>query len=100
LIVYRSEKEQGRVRRELMDFLTKNRGEKWTRWICPEDEVDDYIQLRRTTSDEMFAEQKHWGRTQELILAARLYKRNFVLFQPLEQMKFIHFSAEYETVSI
>uniref|UniRef100_A0A915E4C0 Uncharacterized protein n=1 Tax=Ditylenchus dipsaci TaxID=166011 RepID=A0A915E4C0_9BILA len=73
LIVYRDYKEQARVRKELMDFLYSNCDSKWTRWICPRDEVDDYIKLHRTTPDEDFCERKHWGNSSLLILAARLY---------------------------
>uniref|UniRef100_A0A915CV20 Uncharacterized protein n=1 Tax=Ditylenchus dipsaci TaxID=166011 RepID=A0A915CV20_9BILA len=97
-IVYRNKNQQSRVRRELMKFLSDHRKEKWTRWVCPEDEVDDYIELHQSSPSEISAERKNWGCSSELILAARLYDRNFVLYQPDERWKFLNFSAKYESV--
>uniref|UniRef100_A0A915E9P1 Glutamate-gated chloride channel n=1 Tax=Ditylenchus dipsaci TaxID=166011 RepID=A0A915E9P1_9BILA len=90
--------QQSRVRRELMKFLSDHRKEKWTRWVCPEDEVDDHIELHQSSPSEISAERKNWGCSSELILAARLYDRNFVLYQPDERWKFLNFSAKYESV--
>uniref|UniRef100_A0A915E1L7 Uncharacterized protein n=1 Tax=Ditylenchus dipsaci TaxID=166011 RepID=A0A915E1L7_9BILA len=81
-----------------MKFLSDHRKEKWTRWVCPEDEVDDYIELHQSSPSEISAERKNWGCSSELILAARLYDRNFVLYQPDERWKFLNFSAKYESV--
>uniref|UniRef100_A0A915DEU9 BPL/LPL catalytic domain-containing protein n=1 Tax=Ditylenchus dipsaci TaxID=166011 RepID=A0A915DEU9_9BILA len=60
LIIYQDKNQQSRVRKELMRFLNDYRKEKWTHWICPEDEVDDYIQLHQSTPSEISAERKHW----------------------------------------
>uniref|UniRef100_A0A915D8Q9 Uncharacterized protein n=1 Tax=Ditylenchus dipsaci TaxID=166011 RepID=A0A915D8Q9_9BILA len=54
-IVYQNKNQQSRVRRELMKFLSDHRKEKWTRWVCPEDEVDDYIELHQSSQASIFS---------------------------------------------
>uniref|UniRef100_A0A915CM47 OTU domain-containing protein n=1 Tax=Ditylenchus dipsaci TaxID=166011 RepID=A0A915CM47_9BILA len=80
----------GQVRQEMMDYLHRNKHESWAGIFGTQKEITSYIKLHRQESE--------YGYSKELILAAKLYQFNFVLFKPDEVPKFAYFSADYTAV--
>jgi hypothetical protein len=80
------------VRKELMNYLLQNENERWAAIFGTPEEVRQYVELHQ--------KQNEFGHGKELILAARLYQLNFMLYMPEEMPKYIYFSADYEMVSL
>uniref|UniRef100_A0A915E3R2 ubiquitinyl hydrolase 1 n=1 Tax=Ditylenchus dipsaci TaxID=166011 RepID=A0A915E3R2_9BILA len=74
--VYGDEELHGNVRREMMKFLSATAEEYAAHFAQPSSEPD------------------RWGTSQQLLLAAKLYNKNMVLYQPREETQFVYFSVD------
>lgn len=93
LIVYRTEQLHKIVRQELMSYLESNNGANWTKYFGGVGTNEKYL--------SKYKKDFQWGEVKQLILAARRYDTNFVLFQPgNESNRFVNFPAGFTLVCI
>uniref|UniRef100_A0A915DR54 OTU domain-containing protein n=1 Tax=Ditylenchus dipsaci TaxID=166011 RepID=A0A915DR54_9BILA len=85
LIKYRDQELYGLVRDDLMNYLQAHKDEEWNRCFV---NVEEYVQQHRKD----FV----WGNATHLILAARRYDMNFVMFQPNDDKNhFVNYPADF-----
>ena len=85
------ENKHRQVRDELMNFLENNKNEEWTKWLGGRGNVEEYVKKYRKVGE--------WAEAKQLILAARRYNRNFVLFDPLSvTSRFVIYAADFNKV--
>jgi len=89
--MFDTEDQHAIVRNQLMDFLVQSKTEAWVKYLGGTGHAEQYANFYRNP--------KEWGEASQLILAAQLYKTNFVLFDPESPTRrFINFPANYEMV--
>lgn len=93
MIVYNDESLHLKVREELMDYLVSNRNKEWIKWLGGYDGIDEYV--------ERYRKVKTWAESKQLILAAKLYENNFVLYDPESTTnRFVIYAADFKEVYI
>lgn len=71
-------------------MLSNSRDQKWAGIFGNSETIQDYI--KEHSKNDV------WGYSKELILAAKLYYVNFVLYKPEEKPTYTIFSADYVSV--
>ena len=100
--VYGNQNRHSEVRQELMEFLLASRNKPFARFFSSivESEKESFVSLEDYCDyySQTSKGSDRWGQTQQLLLAAKIYDRNFILFQPNEQRQFKAFSVNYGEV--
>uniref|UniRef100_A0A915EA86 OTU domain-containing protein n=1 Tax=Ditylenchus dipsaci TaxID=166011 RepID=A0A915EA86_9BILA len=91
--VYGEEDRHAQVRMEMMQYLLDNGEKPFARFFTAIGDKSATVEEYAAHFNQPSNEPARWGTSQQLLLAAKLYDKNMILFQPKDSPQYVEFSV-------